>query len=363
MAKELTLAQQQADRKERAKNLATSMSKDGLKITYAANLKDKGRQLFGYEPLDKLTNGGIKRGVFSTIWGDKCCGKTTFAYRMIAQAQREGKICAYVDMERGYDEYWALKQGVNIQDLLHVSCDTAEQAMDAIINYCSQKLVDLIVLDSIHGLAPHNVMYEKKTKTLKSSSNDHQAPLARKLSQWFPMVVPHISNADCAGLLIGQTRTALGGYVAIETLTGGRALKHNSRLIIHVWAGKGEDAPTKKEVTIVPKLNEEGDPILDKKGNSMMAKRTTEIKIGTSIAIKIDKSQTPGCVQDTMIRVPLYSETGLDKPIEETKIEPIIPNVNEVLKESIEIDKQLEEVLGLPTEPKKKRGRPATKGK
>lgn len=362
MAKELTLAQQQADRKERAKNLATSMSKDGLKITYAANLKDKGRQSFGYKELDELTGGGIKRGVPSVIWGEKGSGKSTIAERLGAQAQREGKIVLWIDMERSFDSYWAVKQGMNMDTLLYVKCITAEQALDTIIQYCSKKLVDVIILDSIHGLSVKGEQFEGKTAIIKSTEKDTQAALARKLSQFFRMAIPYISDSDCAFLLIGQSRSSVGMF-AIEQLTGGRALKFYSRAILHVWEGKGEDAPTEEIITYIPKVDKEGVPDLDKDGHPKMVKSKKLKKIGFSLVIKVDKSQMQGCLPLSEIRVPFYFATGLDKPIEETKIESIIPNVNEVLKESIEIGKQLEEVSGLPTEPKKKRGRPATKGK
>jgi RecA/RadA recombinase len=363
MAKELTLAQQQADRKERAKNLARDMSKDGIKINYASSLKDKGRQLFGIAALDKLTNGGIPKGKVTTLYGEKSSGKSTIALKMIATAQKEGKTCLYVDMERGYSVDWAEKQGVDTSSLLYASCVYAEQACDVIIQYCKEKIIDFAIIDSIHGLCPRGEMYDKKTKEMKSVEDDTQALLARKLGQFFRMAIPYISDADCAMLLIGQTRTKLGGYVAIEGLSGGASLHHNSRLIIHCWSGKGEDAPTIKEVTTLPKINEEGDVELDKEGNPKLVKKTKEVKIGFSFVAKVDKSQILGCPPLSEVRVPFYFATGFDKPIEETKVEPIIPNVKEVLKESIEISKQLEEVSGLPTESKKKRGRPATKDK
>ncbi len=298
------LTKEQEERQDRLNNALRSLNKTkGLSITYGKNIPAFERQLFGYKCIDKLTNGGIKRGQYSTLWGDPDSGKTSIAYKMIATAQKEGRTVVYINMETGYDSIYAKKYEVDVDKLLVENCTTAEQALDTIIRLCSENVVDLIVLDSIHGLSPRGEQFVGKTEEMKSMNKDTQALLARKLSEFFRKSIPYVSKAKCAVLLIGQTRTTVGEYVNIEVLTGGRAIKHYSRLILHIRRGSKADAPVKKEKKIVKELNEEGDEV--------EITKTIETIIGFNCVIKVDKSQIEGCKYLDEIRVPFISGEGI----------------------------------------------------
>lgn len=287
------------ERKDKLKQVMRDINKSmkGVVVNYANTIENKNRMSFGYKTLDSLTGGGVQCGCFSTIWGSKGCGKSTIAYKTIATAQKNGKIAMYVDMERSYDAEWAKNFGVDTDNLIYVSVHSAEEALDIIIKTCKEKVVDLVVLDSIQGLSPHDEQYEGKAEKEKSVEQDTMALLARKLSQFFRMSTPFVSDAKCAVLLIGQSRMDLSSFIKMETLSGGRALLHNSRLILHLRRGQGADAPTEKIET-----DEK-----DKNGKN----KFDEIKIGFSLVIRVDKSQISGCVEGQELQIPFLYESGI----------------------------------------------------
>lgn len=296
---EVILSKEQQERKEKLKNVMRDINKniDGANIDYANTVEVRERQSFGYNCIDKLTGGGIERGNCSVIWGSKGCGKTTIALKLIATAQKEGKIAAYLDVERSYDSAWAKKFGVNTEDLVYVACPTAESVMDTVIKLCKEKVVDIIVLDSVQGLSPHGEQYSGKADKERSLVEDTMALLARKLSQFFRMATPYIADAKCALLLIGQARMDLGSFIKVETLSGGHALMHNSRLILRIRRGQGTDAPSEKRPN--GKLTEKGKEEME------------SVKIGFDAVIHVNKSQIQGCTEGDEIHVPFLFNSGI----------------------------------------------------
>ncbi len=266
-------------------------------VKFANSVEVKERQSFGYKCLDNLTGGGIIRGNCSVIWGSKGCGKTTIALKMIATAQKEGKIVAYLDIERSYDPIWAKKFGVDTGNLVYITCQTAENVMDSVIKLCKDKVVDLIILDSVQGLSPKGEQVEGKGEKPRSVEEDTMALLARKLSQFFRMATSYIAEAKCAVLMIGQARIDLGSFIKMETLSGGHALMHNSRLILRMRRGQKADAPSEKIET--GKLTEKG-------------KKEMENKIiGFDAVIHVEKSQIQGCIEGNEIHVPFLYAKGI----------------------------------------------------
>ena len=296
---EATLSKEQEERKGKLKAVMNEINKniEGADVNFANTIEVKERQSFGYKCLDKLTGGGIVRGNCSVIWGSKGCGKTTIALKLIATAQKEGKIAAYLDVERSYDSEWAKTFGVDTESLVYLVCPTAEAVMDSVIKLCKEKVVDVIVLDSVQGLSPHGEQYEGKGEKEKSVEQDTMALLARKMSQFFRMATPYIADAKCALLLIGQARMDLGSFVKMETLSGGHALMHNSRLILRLRRGQGVDAPSEKRPT--------GEK--DKNGKDKME----DIKIGFDAVIHVNKSQIQNCTEGDEVHVPFYFSSGI----------------------------------------------------
>jgi len=286
------------ERKDKLNTVLREINKSGkAQINYANTIEEKPRLSFGYKCLDKLTGGGIPCGSYTTIWGSKGVGKSTIAYKLIATTQKAGKVACYVDMERSYDSNWAKIFDVDTENLIYVATQTAEQTLDTVIKLCREKVVDLIVLDSLHGMSPKGEQYEGKANKEKSIEDDTMALLARKLSQFFRMATPHVSDAKCAVLLIGQSRVDLGSFIKMETLSGGHALMHNSRLILRLRRGQGVDAPTEKVVT--GKINEKGKEIKE------------TIKFGFDLVVHVDKSQIDGCTELSEIHIPFYFKDGI----------------------------------------------------
>lgn len=265
---------------------------DSATINYANTIEARERLSFGYKSLDKITGGGIPYGTYTTIWGSKGVGKSTIAYKLIATSQQAGKIAAYIDMERSYDEIWAKKYGVNVEELVYISAHTAEEVLDVVIKLCKEKVCDLIVLDSLHGMSPKDEMTEGKAEKDRSVSDSSMALLARKLSQFFRMATSYVADAKCAVLLIGQSRTDLGSFIKCEVLSGGHALAHNSRLILKMRRGQKADAPF--ETIKIENKNEKH-------------------QIGFDCVIVVEKSQINNCIEGSDLHVPFIYLEGIDE--------------------------------------------------
>lgn len=192
--------------------------------------KERERISFGLKALDKLTGGGIPVGLFTVIWGNKSTGKTTLTYKIIAEAQKQDKIVAFFDLENTFDPDWAIKQGINIDELVLGYFNTAEEAMDALIVMAENKAVDLVVVDSIQAMSPKGEQ-RNKSGTVRSIEEDEMALLARKLSKFFRITAPKINEGNIAVVMIGQARMDIGGFIALETLSGGRCFDEKTRIL------------------------------------------------------------------------------------------------------------------------------------
>ena len=295
--KELTKEQKerQVRLNETLKEIIKRTGKGSVK--YAKDMEIRQRDAFGHKEIDDFTNGGIPEGLCSCFWGGKSTGKTTTILDLIAEAQGKGKTCAYVNGERSYDPIWAKKRGIDVDKLIIIEVETLEAGLDAVIKLCREKVADLIVFDSIHGLAPDAELYKGKAEEERSTADIHMALRARALTQFFEMATAFIANAKCAVILVAQTRIDLSGFIKLEHLTGGHALLHFCRMILKFQRGQKADAPT-EEVEIDD---------VDKHGNKMKEKRP----IGFDMKIRVDKSQLEGCLEGSEIHIPFFYLDGL----------------------------------------------------
>lgn len=283
--------EQSKEKEQKLKKVVQEFNKTQGKVMIktASDIEVREKLSFGVPELDSLTNGGIQYGVTTVIWGEESIGKTTLALKLISQAQKEGKICLYADIERSFNGAWAKKQGVDIDKLIYGAFYTAEQPMDAVIALAKEKCVDVIVIDSIQGLSPKAEQIKGETK-VKSMEDETMALLARKLSLFFRVAIPYISDAKTALIMIGQARAGLGSFVVLDTLSGGHALKHNSRLTLRVRKGQKADAPTEK--------------IEDDDG------KKHEIQLGFDMVVKVEKQQTEGVKELSEVHLPFYFGEG-----------------------------------------------------
>lgn len=163
--------------------------------------------------------GGLPRGRVIEIFGPESSGKTTLTLHVIAEAQKKGGVCAFVDAEHALDPVYSKKLGVNINELLISQPDTGEQALEIVDTLVRSGAVDLIVVDSVAALVP-------KAEIDGEMGDSHMGLQARLMSQALRKLTGSISRTNCTVIFINQIRQKIGVMFGNpETTTGGNALK------------------------------------------------------------------------------------------------------------------------------------------
>jgi recombination protein RecA len=163
--------------------------------------------------------GGLPRGRVIEIYGPESSGKTTLALHCVAEAQRKGGICAFIDAEHALDPVYARKLGVNVDDLLISQPDAGEQALEIADTLVRSGAIDVLVIDSVAALVPR--------AELDGEMGDSQPGLqARLMSQALRKLTASINRSNTMVIFINQIRMKIGVmYGSPETTTGGHALK------------------------------------------------------------------------------------------------------------------------------------------
>ena len=163
--------------------------------------------------------GGLPRGRVIEIYGPESSGKTTLALHTVAEAQKKGGVCAFIDAEHALDPIYAKKLGVNLEDLLISQPDTGEQALEICDTLVRSGAIDVLVVDSVAALVPR--------AEIEGEMGDVQPGLqARLMSQALRKLTASISRSNCMVIFINQIRMKIGVmYGSPETTTGGNALK------------------------------------------------------------------------------------------------------------------------------------------
>jgi recombination protein RecA len=163
--------------------------------------------------------GGLPKGRVIEIYGPESSGKTTLALQTIAEAQKRGGICAFVDAEHALDPVYARKLGVKVDDLLISQPDTGEQALEIADTLVRSGAVEVLVIDSVAALTPR--------AELEGEMGDQLPGLqARLMSQALRKLTASISKTNCMVIFINQIRMKIGVmFGSPETTTGGNALK------------------------------------------------------------------------------------------------------------------------------------------
>jgi recombination protein RecA len=163
--------------------------------------------------------GGLPRGRVVEIYGPESSGKTTLTLHVIAEAQKKGGVCAFVDAEHALDPIYARKLGVNLEDLLISQPDTGEQALEITDTLVRSGAIDVLVIDSVAALTPR--------AEIEGEMGDSQPGLqARLMSQALRKLTASISRSNTMVIFINQIRMKIGVmYGSPETTTGGNALK------------------------------------------------------------------------------------------------------------------------------------------
>ena len=172
--------------------------------------------------------GGIPRGRVTEIYGPESSGKTTLCLHTIAEAQRMGGVCAFVDMEHALDPVYSQRLGVDVDNLYISQPDTGEQALEITDALVRSGAVDVVVLDSVAALVP-------RAELEGEMGDSHMGLQARLMSQALRKLSGAIKQSNCAVLFTNQLREKIGVMFGNpETTTGGRALRFYASLRIDI---------------------------------------------------------------------------------------------------------------------------------
>ena len=163
--------------------------------------------------------GGLPRGRIVEIYGPESSGKTTLALHVVAEAQKTGGTCAFVDAEHALDPSYARKLGVDIDELLISQPDAGEQALEIADTLVRSGAIDVLVIDSVAALVP-------KAELEGEMGDSHVGLQARLMSQALRKLTSSIAKSNCLVIFINQIRLKIGVmFGSPETTTGGNALK------------------------------------------------------------------------------------------------------------------------------------------
>lgn len=172
--------------------------------------------------------GGLPKGRIIEIYGPESSGKTTLALHVVAEAQKKGGSCAYIDAEHAMDPIYASKLGVNINDLLISQPDTGEQALEIADTLVRSGAIDVLVVDSVAALVP-------KAELEGEMGDSHVGLQARLMSQALRKITASVSKSNTLVIFINQIRMKIGVmFGSPETTTGGNALKFYASVRIDI---------------------------------------------------------------------------------------------------------------------------------
>ena len=230
---------------EGMKDATSGVKQKALEVTFAQIDKQYGKgavMLLGQSPnsevkkistgsilIDRALGGGLPVGRIIEVYGPEASGKTTLALHAIAQAQRAGGICAFIDAEHALDPEHAKRLSINVDDLIISQPDYGEQALDIVEMLVRSGAVDIIVVDSVAALVP-------KAELEGDMGDTHVGLQARLMSQALRKLTPVVHKSKTVLIFINQIRQTINSlpFANKETTSGGNALKFYASLRIDV---------------------------------------------------------------------------------------------------------------------------------
>ncbi|KAA0911701.1 recombinase RecA [Pusillimonas sp. ANT_WB101] len=326
---------------ERSKALAAALSQiekqfgKGSVMRYGDNSVSHDIQICstGSLGLDiALGVGGLPRGRVTEIYGPESSGKTTLTLQVIAEMQKIGGTCAFIDAEHALDVQYAAKLGVNLDDLLISQPDTGEQALEITDALVRSGSVDLIVIDSVAALVP-------KAEIEGDMGDSLPGLQARLMSQALRKLTANIKRANCMVIFINQIRMKIGVmFGSPETTTGGNALKFYSTVrldIRRIGAIKKGDEVVGNETRVKVVKNKVAPPF---------KQAEFDIMYGAGISRE-------GEIIDLGVQAGIVDKAGSWFSYSGTRIGQGKDNVREYLKEhpdmAFEIENKVRESLGV----------------
>lgn len=228
------MSQQLSERKKALENAVSNIKKqfgDGAIMSLGKHSQEREISSIktGALALDlALGIGGVPRGRVVEVYGPESSGKSTLALHIVANAQKNGGIAAYIDAEHALDPSYAKKLGVNIDDLLISQPDCGEEALNIAEALARSNAVDVIVIDSVAALVP-------KAELEGEIGDQFMGLQARMMSQALRKLTASLAKSNTCAVFINQIRDKIGiVYGNPETTTGGRALKFYSSVRIEI---------------------------------------------------------------------------------------------------------------------------------
>jgi len=206
--------------------------------------------------LNNALKGGFAYGRQVMIWGNKSAGKSSFCLQMIGEAQKEGKLCAWIDAEQSFDPEWAKKLGVDTDKLVYSAAKTINDMVDVATQLMKAK-IDIIIVDSISALLPA-IYFEKDSDELKALENTKQIGAEAKDMTNAVKMLNYANNQDGQTLLvlISQLRNNIGAMYASHMPTGGLAVKFFSSTVVKLWSSDSDNNALKSKIAVGDKLIE-----------------------------------------------------------------------------------------------------------
>lgn len=207
--------------------------------------------------LNRALNGGLPYGRQVLIWGSKSSAKSSLCLQTIALAQKEGKICAWIDAEMSYSEDWAKALGVDTSKLIYSQARTINEMVDVGVGLMEAG-VDLIVVDSITSLLPA-IYFEKDSDELKQLENTKQIGAeSRDFSNaWKMLNYANNKVKPTLLILISQSRNNISAMYTSQQPSGGQATKFYSSTVVKLFSSESENQAIKGKIHVGDKLIEE----------------------------------------------------------------------------------------------------------
>ena len=207
--------------------------------------------------LNRALNGGLPYGRQVLIWGSKSSAKSSLCLQIIAEAQKEGKVCAWIDAEMSYDKDWAEKLGVDVTKLIVSQARTINEMVDVGVQLMEAG-VDVIVVDSITSLLPA-IYFEKDSDELKALENTKQIGAeSRDFSNAWKMI-NYANNKvkPTLFILISQSRNNINAMYTSQQPTGGQATKFYSSTVVKLFSSESDNQAIKGKIHVGDKVIEE----------------------------------------------------------------------------------------------------------
>ena len=288
-----------------------------------------------FEPIEAISTGsigldialgigGIPKGRIIEIFGPESSGKTTLALQIIAESQKNGGICCFVDAEHALDVKYAQNLGVDIDNLFVSQPDYGEQALDIVESIAKSGAIDLIVVDSVAALTP-------KSEIDGDMGAQHVGLQARLMSQALRKITGVIHKMETTVIFINQIRMKIGamGYGTPETTTGGNALKFYSSVRIDV----------RRIATLKQSEESIGNRVKAKIVKNKVAPPFKQAEFDVMFGEGISKE---GELVDYGVKLNIIEKNGAWFSYNDTKIGQGRENVKAILKENKELAKEIE---------------------